>query len=299
MLNWPVKMAFNKRVGNKHDPGVLPVVNLAQILLYLPIEDILTLKTLIPLTDLCRLVLVRLLSSPDQGQFPIRFSENLSCVLSKPQLQEVRVNPNTILIFCAELKRVCESYSVGIKPIKAVSASSNDGLNQDIDNTVDRNRDTWWSSNPGPYQDKEDWLLYDLGSVMFVDRIGIAAYKSNFPGYPIFGFQSIRIQLGMTSDSFYYQTEIQSGSPDDDLQYFDIKKSGAKLSARFVKIWLRGCNTKCFDGFWYFAIESVRVWGWHNFPSPIDKVLRGARSSRNELLSWSNSLMQCIRSIDF
>jgi len=278
---------------------MLPVVILAAILLYLPIEDILTLKTLIPLTDFCKLVLVRLLSSPDQGQFPTRFSENLSCVLSKPQLQEVRVNPNTIFIFCAELKRFCESYPLEISPITAVGSSSNDGDDQDIYNTLDGHQHTWWSSNPGPNQDKEDWLLYDLGSVMLVDRIGIAAWKSHFPGYPIFGFQSIRIQLGMTNGSFYYQTEVQSGSPGDQLQYFHTLESGAKLSARFVKIWLRGCNTKCFDGFWYFAIESVRVWGWHNFPSPIDKVLRGARSSRNELLSWSNSLMQCIRSIDF
>jgi len=88
----------------------------------------------------------------------------------------------------------------------------------------------------------------------------------------------------MTSDRFYYQTKIHSGSPGDHLQYFHISKSGAKLSARFVKIWLNGCNTKDFDGFWYFAIESVRVWGWYNFPLPIEKVIRGTCSSREEQL---------------
>lgn len=277
-------MASNNQKRNKHEPQLLPIVVLAQILLYLPIDDILTIHTLIPLTDLSRLVLVPLLSSPEQGQFRSRFSENLSCVLSKTQLQEVRVNPRTVLNFCAELKWFCESQPLEISSIKAVKASTNDGADQDIFNTLDGHPNTWWSSNPGEYQNKEDWLLYDLGGFMLVDRIGINAWKSYFPGRPIFGFQGIRIQLGTTSDSFYYQTEVHSGSPGNELQYFLISKSGAMLPARFVKIWLKGCNTECFDGFWYFAIESVRVFGWYKFPSRIEKVLRLACSSRKELL---------------
>jgi len=273
-------MASNNQKRNKHQPQLLPIVVLAEILLYLPIDDILTMNTLIPPADLCRLVLVPLLSSPDQGQFRSRFSENLSCVLSKPQLQEVRVNPRTALNFCAVLKWFCESEPLKILSIKAVNASTNDGADQDIFKTLDGHRYTWWSSNPGEYQDKEDWLLYDLGGLMLVDRIGINVWKSDFPGHPIFGFQSIRIQLGTTSGSFYYQSEARIGSLGDELQYFYISNSGAMLPARFVKIWLRGCNTRCFDGFWYFAIESVRVLGWSTFPSPIEKVFRACSSRK-------------------
>jgi len=97
-------------------------------------------------------------------------------VLSKPQLQEICVNPSAVLNFCAELKKFCESHPVEISSITAVSASTSDGKDQDICNTLDWHQNTnWWSSNPSEYQDKEDWLLYDLGGVMLVDRIGIAA----------------------------------------------------------------------------------------------------------------------------
>jgi len=280
-------MEFNKQKRNKHQQQVqvLPTVVVAEILLYLPIDDILSLKTLIPQTDLCWLVLIPLLSSPDQGQFMIRFSENVSCVLNKSQLQEVGVNPSTVLNFCAEVKRCCESSPKEICSIKAITASTEADGYQDINKTLDGDSNTLWSSNPGEYQDKEDWLLYDLGGVILVDRIVIAAWKSYFHGRPIFGFQSIWIQLGMTRDSYYYQTEMHRGSSGDKLQCFCISKSGAKLSARFIKIWLMGCTTKCFNDKWYFTIKTVQVWGWHNFPWSIEKVLEAACSSKKELLS--------------
>lgn len=278
-------MEFNQRKRNKHQLQVLPTVVVAEILLYLPIDDILALKTLIPQTDLCSLVLIPLLSSPDQGQFRSRFSENVSRVLNKSQLLEVSVNPSTILNFCAEVKLCCQSQPRKIYSIKAIRASTDDGVHQDIRKTLDGHHNTWWSSNPGKYQDKEDWLLYDLGGVILVDRIGIAAWKSYFHGRPIFGFQRIWIELGITKDSFYYQTQIHSGSSGDELQCFYTSKSGPKLSARFIKIWLKGCTTKCFDGKWYFTIKAFQVWGWHNLPWPIGKVSEAACSSKKELLS--------------
>jgi len=280
-------MEFNKQKRNKHQQQVqvLPTVVVAEILLYLPIDDILSLKTLIPQTDLCWLVLIPLLSSPDQGQFMIRFSENVSCVLNKSQLQEVGVNPSTVLNFCAEVKRCCESSPKEICSIKAITASTEADGYQDINKTLDGDSNTLWSSNPGEYQDKEDWLLYDLGDVYLVDGIGIAAWKCVSPARPIFGFQSIWIQLGMTRDSYYYQSEIHRARNVDYLQRFYIPKSGAHLSARFIKIWLKGCTRKCFNDKWYFRIKTVQVCGWHSFPWLIEKVLEAASSSKKELLS--------------
>jgi len=268
-------MALSERKEEKHELRSLPKVILAEILLYSAIDDIFRFRNLLPLADLCQMVLIPLLASPNQGQFPFRFSEDVRCVLSKSELQELRVDPGLVFNFCTQLKRLFQDQNPWkISSIVAIAASTDDGINQDIHMTLDEHYGTWWSSNPGKKQNKEDWLLYDLGDVILIDRIGIAAYRArDHPGSPVFGFRNIWIQLGMTRDRFYYKTEIFNGSPGDQMQYFRPSHSGAKLSARFVRIWLKGCVKRCFDGNWYFAIRSVRV-GGHCSLAPIPKVLR-------------------------
>jgi len=263
---------------NKYRYGVLSPVVLAEILLYLPIDDLLRLENLLPHADLYKLVLIPLLSFPNQRQFPFRFSEDLERVLSKPQLQKVRFNTTGILNFCSELKSWCDRNHSEISSIVPIGASTDDGVSQNIDKTLIRSKRNFWSSNPGEKQDKEDWLFYDLGDVMLIDRIGIAAWKSYFEGRPIFSFETIWIQLFITRDRFHFQTKILSGSPGDEMQYFHPSHSGALLSARYIKIYMKGCTKRCYNNKWYFTVRSFRVWG-----TPISQVFKASSKSKEEL----------------
>merc|ERR1719233_2666095 len=92
------------------------------------------------------------------------------------QREKVRASPKKLNKFCAALNGKTESKQ--LSTIKAVAASTDDGVSQDIHKTFNGYSTTFWSSNPSVTQDKEDWLLFDLGEVVVVNSIGFAPYRA-------------------------------------------------------------------------------------------------------------------------
>jgi len=248
------------------------------IILFLPIEDILKVKSLYTNT----IWIHSLLHSPDQKQILFRFTRDMERVCTRAQISQLKITLRECDNLCAKLGkmqlRLSQLSSIITTRRSGLKASTRDDVSQDIDRTLDGIAGTWWSSDGSDCQEKIDWLLYDLGTVAVITRISIAAFKATFHfNSPIYGFQKCWIELGFDSEEFHYKTKEFICMNTDELQDFTTHEHLDNIlpAARYIKFWMQGCHQKQrIDDRWYFAINDFQVEGipMKCFPQPVPQI---------------------------
>jgi len=259
--------------------------------LFLPIEDILKLKSIFKNS----IQIHSLTWKPDQNQLLFRFTKDMTRVWTKAQLSqlckqkhfdEICIYLSNIQLKLSELSRVITNVRSGFK------ASSVDYKPHDIDGTLDNKRGTFWSSDGSQYQNKIDWLLYDLGTVAVITGISIAAYKARHQiNRPIYGFKKCYIELGFDSENFHYKTKEFNCLNTGKRQKFTTREHFENMlpAARYVKFWMKGCYSKqSSDALWYFAIGDFRVAAipLKHFPYPVPAIVEVAGNNKTKTTEW-------------
>jgi len=268
-----------RKAKSKDNFFAMPILVKNLITLFLPIEDIVKLKSVIG--DDNFLQIHPLLHEQNQNQLPFRFTRNMNRVFTKSQLSKMGIRYKDCYKICVELsamQRVALELRSRITTKRSgVEASTRDEQTQDIDCTLDGLPQTFWSSNGSKDQEKVDWLLYDIGTVAVITKISIAAFKATFHmGTPVYGFKKCWIELGFDSDEFHYRTKEFNCMNTDQQQNFTSEHLDQMLpAARFIKFWMQGCHTKQrIDDKWYFAINTFQVEGipLNCFPDPLPQI---------------------------
>merc|ERR1719419_337041 len=187
-----------------------------------------------------------LLHEPDQNQLYFRFTTDMERVWTRPHMFELGIkwnDCNQIIAKLGKLQRQASRLSTVVTTMESgLKASTRDYAWQDIDCTVDEKRQTFWSSDGSPDQDKVDWLLYDLGKVAVITRISIAAFKAHWHGNsPIYGLQKCWFELGFTSEQFHWKSKVFHSSNTAELQNFDMHRRIKNIlaAARYIKFWMQ------------------------------------------------------------
>jgi len=251
------------------------------IILFLPIEDILKLRILEINNN--SVDIHRLLHESDQNQLYFRFTSDMERVWTRPHMFELGIkwnDCNQLVAMLGKLQRKASTLSTVVTTMECgLKASTRDFAQQDIDCTVDGKRNTFWSSDGSADQDKVDWLLYDLGTVVVITQISIAAFEAHFhSNSPIYGFQKCWIELGFNSEQFHHKSKVFNCSNTGELQNFFMRKRLENMlpAARYIKFWMQGCYQKQrIDDKWYFAVNKfeVRAIPLECFPDPVPKTL--------------------------
>jgi len=257
----------------------MPILVKNLISLFLPIEDIVKLKSVIG--DDNYLQIHPLLHEQNQSQLSFRFTRNMNRVFTRSHLSKMGIRYEDCYKICVELSAM-QSVALELRgristKRSGVEASTRDELTQDIDCTLDGQPQTFWSSNGSKDQGKVDWLLYDIGTVAVITKISIAAFKATFHiGTPVYGFKKCWIELGFDSDEFHYKTKEFNCMNTHKTQNFTSEHLDHMLpAARFVKFWMQGCHTKQrIDDKWYFAINTFQIQGipLNCFPDPLPQI---------------------------
>jgi len=260
------------------------------IILYLPIKDILNLQILDEKDD--SILLHSLLYASDQNQLQFRFTRDMERVLTRTQMLQLGIkhaDRNQLCVYLGKVQlQVTRLSDIVTTSRSGLKASTRDYPQQDIDCTLDKRRSSFWSSNGSRDQDKVDWLLYDLGRVVVINQISIAAFKASFQdNAPIYSFENCWIELGFNSDEFHYKTKIFNCSHTDELQNFTARKhlENKLPAARYIKFWMRGCHQKQrIDDQWYFVINFFEVRGipLDSFLDPVPKTLELIKEKKEE-----------------
>jgi len=246
------------------------------IILFLPIEDILKIKSLYTNS----IQIHSLLHSPDQNQILFRFTRDMERVCTRPQISQLKITLKDCDNICTKLGKMQLRLSKlsSLITTRGLKASTRDDVSQDIDRTLDGIAGTWWSSDGSDCKEKIDWLLYDLGTVAVITRISIAAFKATFHfNSPIYGFQKCWIELGFDPEEFHYKTKEFICMNTDELQDFTTHEHLDNIvpAARYIKFWMQGCHQKQrIDDRWYFAINDFQVEGipMKCFPQPVPQI---------------------------
>jgi len=253
------------------------------IVLFLPFEDILKMKHLYE--DECYMQIHTLLYSSNQKQLKFRFTRDMQRVLSKWHLPRLGIRSDNCDRLCSELvniQKVARQLSCVITTSRSgVKASSRDKPEQDVDRTLDGNYRTFWSSAGSKYQDKVDWLLYDLGTVAVISRISVAAFRAIWhSNSPVYGFKKCWIEFGFERDEFHYRTKEFTCVNGDQLQNFITQQHFDNLlpAARFIK----------FYNHWYFALRLFQIAAIpvRYFPEPLPKILDIGEGLKCESREW-------------
>jgi len=259
------------------------------IILYLPIEDILKVKSIYKNS----IWIHSLLHAADQNQILFRFTRDMERVCSRHQTSQLKITLKDCDEICMKLGKIqlrsSKLSSLLTTSRSGLKASTRDDVSQDIDRTLDGLHRTWWSSDGSECQDKVDWLLYDLGTVAVITRISIAAFKATFhTNSPIYGFKRCWIELGFHPDEFHYKTKEFFSMNTDVLQNFTAHEHFDNLLpvARYIKFWMHGCHQKQrIDDKWYFAINHFQVAGipLKRFPQPVPQIFEAAENRKSTI----------------
>lgn len=238
------------------------------MLLYLPLEEMVKVNCLFTDLDFCKLH-YKLLHSPDLKQFSFRFTKDVTRVFKKKILNELGIGikqATDIFIILIKLEKSFTRFShVLTSESSGLACSTRDREGQDIQNMLDGNRNTFWSSNGCETNQKVDWLLFDLGRVAVISSVAVAAYKATIhPGDPIYSFQKCWLELGFEEDNFHFRSNDLIGKVTDKLQSFKKQEhfSDLRIAARYIKLWVQGCHQmQMSDRRWYFALREFVVFG--------------------------------------
>jgi len=236
------------------------------MLLHLPLQELVNVNCLFTDLDFGQLH-YKLLHSPDLKQFSFRFSKDVTRVFRKKILNELGIGiRQDIFIMLVKLEERFENISHSLtSESSGLACSTRDREGQDIQNTLDGNRNTFWSSNGCETNQKVDWLLFDLGRVGVVSSAAVAAYKATFhTGDPIYSFHKCWLELGFEKDNFHFRSKDLIGEVTDNLQSFTKKEhfSDLRIAARYIKLWVQGCHQmQMSDRRWYFALREFVVFG--------------------------------------
>jgi len=264
------------------------------IMLFLPFEDILKMKLLYE--DGSCMQIHTLLHSSNQKQLMFRFTRDMQRVFSKWHLPRLGIRADNCDKICTELvniQRVAGQLSCVITTSRSgVKASSRDNPEQDLDRTLDGNYRTFWSSAGSKYQDKVDWLLYDLGTVAVIEKISVAAFRAIWhSNSPVYGFKKCWIEFGFEKDEFHHKTKEFACENVDHLQNFTSKDHFEDVlpAARYVKFCMRGCHQQQeHDNHWYFALRLFQVAAIpvRYFPEPVPKILDLGEGLKSKCREW-------------
>jgi len=277
------------------------------IVLFLTIEDIL--KSRILEMNNSSIDIYSLLHEPDQNQLYFRFTTDMERVWTRPHMFELGIkwnNCNQIIAKLGKLQRQASRLSTVVTTMESGLKASTRDYGQDIDCTVDWKRQTFWSSDGSPDQNKVDWLLYDLGTVAVITRISIAAFRAHSQiNNPIYGFQKCCFELGFNSEQFHCKSKVFRCSNTVELQNFDMHRRIANIlpAARYIKFWMQGCYQKQrTDNKWYFAVNKFEVRGipLECFPDPVPKtleVLGNLKSKRKRWFTVNEEYKEFVKSV--
>jgi len=264
------------------------------IILFLPFEDILKMKMLYE--DEGCMQIHTLLHSSNQKQLKFRFTRDMQRVFCKKHLPRLGIRSDNCDKLCTELvniQRVAGQLSCVITTSRSgVKASSRDTPEQGVDRTLDSNYRTFWSSAGSKYQEKVDWLLYDLGTVAVISRISVAAFRAIWHNFsPVYGFKKCWIEFGFEMDQFHYKTKEFKCLNEDHLQHFTTKEHFDNVlpAARYIKFWMKGCHQKQeHDDHFYFAMRVFQVAAIpvKYFPEPIPKILQLGEGLQSKNREW-------------
>jgi len=264
------------------------------IMLFLPFEDILKMKLLYE--DGSCMQIRTLLHSSNQKQLKFRFTRDIQRVFSKWHLPRLGIRADNCDKICTELvniQRVAGQLSCVITTSRSgVMASSRDKPEKDLNRTLDGNYRTFWSSAGSKYQNKVDWLLYDLGTVAVIEKISVAAFRAIWhSNSPVYGFKKCWIEFGFEKDEFHHKTKEFSCENVDHVQNFTSEEHFDNIlpAARYIKFCMKGCHQQQeHDDHWYFALRLFQVSAIpvRYFPDPIPKILDLVEGLKSRYREW-------------
>ena len=177
-----------------------------------------------------------------------------------PNLMEFVKHPQELYRELSTLGKDLEqdSYSL-IKD--AQGASSTDHPRQTLDNVLEDNRHTFWSSSGSADSSSHEWICFSLHSVSMIHQVVIQPFRATFQaGIPVYAPLTVTVMVGFNPDVLHTVTPEFTIENEPVPQTLDL--SQYLLVGNFIKIQLNGKRqAQHLDDLFYIALQSVQCTG--------------------------------------